>query len=49
MEITAAEIGRRIHALRQKNALSLREMAQQSGLTASFLSQVERGVVNSSI
>lgn len=49
MDINANEIGQRIHALRLKQGFSLREMAKQSGLTASFLSQVERGRVNSSI
>lgn len=49
MDINASEIGRRIHALRLKQGYSLREMAELSGLTASFLSQVERGRVNSSI
>ncbi len=49
MDINASEIGQRIHALRLKQGFSLREMAEQSGLTASFLSQVERGRVNSSI
>ncbi len=49
MDINANEIGHRIHALRMKQGFSLRELAEQSGLTASFLSQVERGRVNSSI
>ena len=49
MDINANEIGKRIHALRLNQGFSLREMAGHSGLTASFLSQVERGRVNSSI
>jgi transcriptional regulator with XRE-family HTH domain len=49
MDINAIEIGQRIHVLRLQQGFSLREMAEQSGLTASFLSQVERGRVNSSI
>lgn len=45
----AVEIGNRINSLRRSRNLSLREMAEKSGLTASFLSQVERGIVNTSI
>lgn len=49
MDNNAIDLGRRIHALRSAQGLSLRDLAQSSGLTASFLSQVERGLVNSSI
>lgn len=46
---TAAAIGMKINALRRERDLSLRDLAEKSGLTASFLSQVERGMVNTSI
>jgi transcriptional regulator with XRE-family HTH domain len=36
-------IGRRIFELRQAHRYSLRELARMSGLSASFLSEVERG------
>ncbi len=36
-------IGRRIHALRDAMELSLRDLAQRSGVSAPMLSQVERG------
>ena len=36
------EIGKRIKAKRKEAALSLQELAEQVGLTASFLSKVER-------
>lgn len=49
MDNNAINLGKRIHALRSAQGLSLRDLAQSSGLTASFLSQVERGLVNSSI
>ena len=45
--VTAMEhpnpIGRRIHALRDAMELSLRDLAQRSGVSAPMLSQVERG------
>ena len=37
------DIGRRIFALRQAHRYSLRDLAHMSGLSASFLSEVERG------
>ncbi|MGD1992701.1 MAG: helix-turn-helix domain-containing protein [Anaerolineae bacterium] len=43
------EIGRRIRARRKELDLSLRELADQVGLSASFLSQVERDLVSPSI
>jgi transcriptional regulator with XRE-family HTH domain len=49
MDNNAIDLGKRIHALRSAQGLSLRDLAHSSGLTASFLSQVERGLVNSSI
>jgi len=45
----AAGIGRRIKARRTELDLSLRDLAKRSDLTASFLSQVERGKTNVSI
>ena len=36
------EIGKRIKAKRKEANLSLQELAEQVGLTASFLSKVER-------
>jgi transcriptional regulator with XRE-family HTH domain len=38
-----AVIGARVRALREASALSLRELAQRSGVSAPMLSQVERG------
>lgn len=43
------QIGRRIRARRKELDLSLRELAERVGLTASFLSQVERDLVSPSI
>jgi transcriptional regulator with XRE-family HTH domain len=42
-------IGQRIKDRRQQCELSLRELAKKADLTAAFLSQVERGQVNTSI
>src|SRR5438309_3458253 len=36
-------IGARVRALRESSSLSLRELAQRSGVSAPMLSQVERG------
>ncbi len=41
--LTPGDIGRRIRELRQTNKLSLRALAQQSGVAVSFLSKVEAG------
>ena len=38
-----ATIGARVKALRESEALSLRDLAQRSGVSAPMLSQVERG------
>jgi XRE family transcriptional regulator, regulator of sulfur utilization len=38
-----AVIGARVHALREASALSLRDLAARSGVSAPMLSQVERG------
>jgi transcriptional regulator with XRE-family HTH domain len=43
------QLGHRIKKRRQELNLSLRELAEQVGLTASFLSQVERDLVSPSI
>lgn len=43
------QLGQRIKARRKKLKLSLRELANQVGLTASFLSQVERDLTSPSI
>lgn len=43
------EFGNRIRARRQEMGLSLRELAEQVGLTASFLSQIERDLTSPSI
>ncbi len=44
-----SEIGLRIKGRRQAVGLSLRELAKRTDLTASFLSQVERGRANTSL
>ena len=43
------ELGGRLHEFRVARGLSLREIARRSGLTASFISQVERGRASPSI
>ena len=43
------QIGERIRARRQELGSSLRDLARKTGLTASFLSQVETGQANTSI
>lgn len=43
------ELGERLRKLRSARELSLRDLADQSGLTASFISQVERGRASPSI
>jgi transcriptional regulator with XRE-family HTH domain len=40
---SVATIGGRIHALREGMGLSLRDLAERSGVSATMLSQVERG------
>lgn len=42
-------IGKRINRRRTNLGLSLRELAIKTGLTASFISQLERGVTNASL
>lgn len=44
-----ARIGERIRSRREALEISLRELARRTDLTASFLSQVERGQANTSI
>lgn len=43
------ELGHLVRTRRQKLGLSLRELAERVGVTASFLSQVERGLTSPSI
>ena len=43
------ELGIRLRARRQELDLSLRDLADRVGLTASFLSQIERGLASPSI
>ena len=43
------ELGYRLRARRQELGLSLRELAERVGLTASFLSQIERDLASPSI
>jgi transcriptional regulator with XRE-family HTH domain len=43
------ELGQRIRERRQELGLSLRELAERVGLTASFLSQIERNLASPSI
>src|ERR1700716_366645 len=42
-DVAAASIGRRVRALREAMDLSLRDLAERSGVSAPMLSQVERG------
>lgn len=44
-----SDIGRRLHQRRLEVGMSLRKLAQMTDLTASFLSQVERGKANLSL
>jgi transcriptional regulator with XRE-family HTH domain len=46
---TNGEVGERIRALRENMELSLRDLAERSGVSAPMLSQVERGVTSPSI
>lgn len=43
------DLGRTIRELRKKKAFSLKDLAELSGVSVSFLSQVERGVTSPSI
>jgi transcriptional regulator with XRE-family HTH domain len=43
MAPSAPVLGARVHALREAMSLSLRELAERSGVSAPMLSQVERG------
>ena len=47
--VNAAEIGRRVRALRSEKGLSLRQLAKQMGTSPSLLSQVENGKVMPSV
>jgi transcriptional regulator with XRE-family HTH domain len=42
-------LGSRIRSIRERQGLSLRVVAEQAGVSESFLSQVERGVANPSV
>jgi XRE family transcriptional regulator, regulator of sulfur utilization len=42
-EVDPATVGARVKALREASALSLRDLAERSGVSAPMLSQVERG------
>jgi transcriptional regulator with XRE-family HTH domain len=42
-DATASAVGRRVKALREAMGLSLRDLAERSGVSAPMLSQVERG------
>jgi transcriptional regulator with XRE-family HTH domain len=44
-----AQVGRRMRMLREARGLSLRDVAQRSGVSAAMLSQVERGETSPSI
>ncbi|HEX9037267.1 MAG TPA: XRE family transcriptional regulator [Ktedonobacterales bacterium] len=44
-----ADIGHTIHRFREERQLSLKDLAAKSGLTQSFLSQVERGLTSPSV
>src|ERR1700747_3447893 len=49
-DVTAeVDVGERLQALRRYRRATLREIAARSGLSESFLSQVERGRSNASI
>jgi transcriptional regulator with XRE-family HTH domain len=43
------DLGKRIHELRTEKRLTLEELANRAGLTASFISQLERSIVFPSI
>ena len=47
--LVTEQIGERLAALRQARGLALQELASRCGLSASFLSQIERGVCAPSI
>ncbi|MDI6870580.1 MAG: cupin domain-containing protein [Bacillota bacterium] len=44
-----AELGRKLRELRKTRRITLQELAARCGLSASFISQVERGLVSPSI
>lgn len=49
VSLDAARLGARLKAFRQARKLSLRDLGQRSGTTASFLSQVERGASGAAV
>jgi transcriptional regulator with XRE-family HTH domain len=46
---SAQTLGQRIREVRRRNNVTLRELAEEVGVTESFVSQVERGVANPSM
>jgi transcriptional regulator with XRE-family HTH domain len=49
VEAAGNRVGRRVHALRDGMGLSLRDLAERSGVSAPMLSQVERGETSPTI
>ncbi|MBF6841806.1 helix-turn-helix domain-containing protein, partial [Acinetobacter baumannii] len=43
------QLGNKIREVRQKAKLTLNDLASKTGLTASYISQVERGLIDPSI
>ena len=43
------DMGRKVRSLRESAGLSLKDLAQQAGVSESFVSQIERGVANPSV
>lgn len=46
---TDVDVGERVRAIRQLRRLTLKEVAERTGLSESFLSQAERGLTSASI
>jgi DNA-binding XRE family transcriptional regulator len=44
-----AQVGKRIHQIRQSKKMTQAELAQEAGLTQQFLSKIERGTENISL
>jgi len=47
--LPSVEIGRRLRAIRQRKGISLREIAEECGLSISFISLFERGLTNMAV
>jgi transcriptional regulator with XRE-family HTH domain len=45
--MTAEELGLRLHQVRELRGRSLRDVAQEAGISASYLQKIERGQVKS--